>query len=84
MTLIYHAFAVRKEALMKKTKKAWIAILGIIILVLLYVVTLVTAFLDIPNWDRLFQASLVATIGIPILLWIYLLLYRKLSDKKDE
>lgn len=62
---------------MKKNKKAVAACIGVAALVLMYIITLVTAFLDIPNWDRLFQACLAATVGIPILLWIYLTLCRK-------
>ena len=70
---------------MKKNKKSIVAVMGIILLALLYLVTLVTAFLDIPNWDRLFQASLIATIGLPILLWIYLLLYKNwVENHKDN
>lgn len=69
---------------MKKNKKSVVAMFGVIALVFLYLATLITAFLDIPNWDRLFQASLVATIGIPILLWIYVLAYKKLSDKEEK
>lgn len=62
---------------MKKNKKAVAACIGVAALVLMYIITLVTAFLDIPNWDRLFQACLATTVGIPILLWIYLTLCRK-------
>ena len=49
----------------RKRILAWI---GIILLVLLYLATLITAFLHIPGWDRLFQACLIATIGVPILM----------------
>ncbi len=66
---------------MKKNKKSIAALIGIGILAALYLLTLITAFLDIPNWDRLFQACMVATIGIPILLWLYLLLYKKLKER---
>ena len=69
---------------MKKNKKASAAILGVIILILLDLTTLVTAFLNIPNWDKLFQASLVATIGVPILLWIYVLIYKKWQERNDD
>lgn len=57
---------------------AWICI---IILVLLYVATFVIALLDFPGSGALFQACLVATIGLPILLWIYIWLYGKVKDK---
>ena len=44
----------------------------VVLLVGMYVATLIVALLDFPGWDRLFQACLVATIGLPILLWIYI------------
>ncbi|WWR16784.1 hypothetical protein V1224_04940 [Lachnospiraceae bacterium JLR.KK008] len=69
---------------MKKDNKAVAACIGIAALVLLYLLTLVTAFLDIPNWDRLFQSCLTATIGIPILLWIYLILCRKRKEREEQ
>ena len=69
---------------MKKDKKSVIALLGIALLVLLYVATLVTAFLNIPNWDRLFQACIVATIGLPILLWIYLLILKDWKNRQER
>lgn len=65
----------------KKSSKQIVAILCVVILVLLYVATLVVAFLDFPGADRLFQACLVATIGLPILLWIYIWLYGKVKDR---
>ena len=37
-----------------------------------------------PGWDRLFQACLVATIGLPILLWIYIWLYQQIRERKEE
>ena len=67
---------------MKKTPKQIAAIICIILLAFLYVATLVVAILDFPGSDKLFASCLVATIGIPILLWIYLALYGKLTNKK--
>lgn len=66
----------------KKTHKQIAAILGIILLLSLYVVTLVAAIADFEGSDRLFAASMGATIGMPILLWIYMALYSKLTGKK--
>ena len=57
---------------MKKKPKQIAAIICIILLVLLYVATLVVSLLDFPGSDRLFAACLVATVGLPILLWIYI------------
>ena len=50
----------------------------------MYVATLIVALLDFPGWDRLFQACLVATIGLPILLWIYIWLYQQIKERKEE
>ena len=57
---------------------AWICI---IILVLLYIATFIVSLLDFPGSDALFRACLIATIGLPILLWIYIWLYGKTKDK---
>ncbi len=66
---------------MKRKPKQIAAIICIILLVLLYVVTLVVSLLDFPGSDRLFAACLTATIGLPILLWIYIWLYGKFTQK---
>lgn len=68
---------------MKKTHKQIAAIVCIVLLLLLYVATLVVAILDFPGSDRLFAACLGATIGVPILLWIYIAAYGKLTNKKS-
>ena len=64
----------------KKSKQiaAWICI---ILLVLLYLATFITAALDFPGSGALFQSCLVATIGLPILLWIYIWLFGKIKDR---
>lgn len=67
---------------MKKTPKQIAAIICIILLVLLYAATLVVSLLDFPGSDKLFVACLLATVGLPILLWIYIGAYGKLTHKK--
>lgn len=67
---------------MKKRTKQVAAIICIILLVLLYVATLIVSLLDFPGSDRLFAACLVATVGLPILLWIYIWVYGKYTQKK--
>lgn len=64
----------------KKTKQiaAWICI---ILLVLLYVVTFIVSLLDFPGSGALFQSCLVSTVGLPILLWIYIWLFGKIKDR---
>ncbi len=66
----------------KISGKQLAAIICIALLVLLYVATLIVALLDFPGSDRLFAACLLATVGLPILLWIYLFLYGRITQKK--
>lgn len=67
---------------MKHGPRQVAAIICIALLVLLYVATLLVSLLDFPGSDRLFAACLMATIGLPILLWIYIWLYGKYTHKK--
>ena len=70
---------------MKKDRiKRILALVGVVILVLLYVLTLVTALLDVPNWRRFFLASIGLTIAIPILLWINIYLYDRWSKRDNS
>ena len=66
---------------MNKKPKQIAAWLCIILLALLYLATFIIAMLDFPGSGALFQACLVATIGLPILLWIYIWLYGKIKDR---
>lgn len=56
-----------------------VAIVCIALLVAMYVATFIVACLNFPGWDRMFQACIVLTIGMPILLWIYMALYKRLK-----
>lgn len=66
---------------MKHKPKQIAAIICIILLVLLYVGTLIVSLLNFEGSDKLFAACIIATIGLPILLWIYVWLYGKYSRK---
>jgi cell shape-determining protein MreD len=68
---------------MKKIKQI-LAILGVILLLSLYVITLLCAIFDSSDTMRLFQASILATIIIPVLLWAYSFIYRLLKNHKDS
>ena len=68
----------------KASPKQIAAIICIVLLVGMYVATLIVALLDFPGSDRLFAACLVATIGLPILLWIYIWLYKQVKEKKEN
>ncbi len=65
----------------KITSKQIIAIVGVILLALLYVVTLVLAFFDGPMARRLFQISLFASLAMPLVIWFYIWIYGKLTQK---
>ncbi len=67
---------------MKAKSKQIAAIFCIVLLVLLYIATLVISLLDFPGSDRLFAACILATIGLPILLWVYIWLYGKITGKR--
>lgn len=65
----------------KVTSKQVVAIIGIVLLVLMYIVTLVAAIADSSASGRLFWMCLYATVVIPILIWVYTWMYGKLTQK---
>lgn len=65
----------------KITSKQIVAIIGVVLLVLLYVVTLIAAFVDTSASGRLFGMCLFATIAVPVLVWIYTWMYGRLTGK---
>lgn len=69
---------------MKKFKR-FLALLGVILFVLLYLSTLIFALMDSELATGLFKVSVAGTIIIPILLYGILLFYRLLNqDDSDE
>ena len=68
----------------KRTPKQIGALICVIILVGMYLLTLIVACLDFPGAENWFAACLFATIGLPILLWVYLWLYKLMKDKRDH
>lgn len=71
----------KKESKKKITSKQVVALVGVILLVAMYLITLVVAIFDQDNSGRLFQACLVATVAIPLLIWVYIWMYGKLTGK---
>ncbi len=63
---------------MKKVKQI-LAILGVVLLLGLYVITLIMAVTDNTSTLSMLEASVVATILIPILMWAYSFIYRLLK-----
>ena len=64
---------------MKKGKRI-LAILGIILLAVLYLSTLIFALIGSKDTMVYFKASIYATVVIPVLIWAYTLVYKLLKD----
>lgn len=62
----------KNENKQKRAPKQIAALICVILLAAMYLFTLIVAFLDFPGADRLFAACLLMTIGLPILLWIFI------------
>ena len=67
---------------MKKGKR-FIAGIGAVLLVLMYVATLIFALIDHPATENLFIGSLICTGVVPVLLYGYMLLYKVMSNKEE-
>lgn len=73
-----------KDSKKKVTSKQVVAIIGVVILVLMYLVTLVMAFVDSSASGHLFAMCLFCSFAIPFLIWIYTWLYQKMTHKDEE
>ena len=62
--------------------KRIIAWIGIGLVVLMYLITAISAVLAKPETNQLFMASLVMTIFIPIVIWIFLKMY-EIAHRND-
>ena len=65
------------------TAKRVAAIIGIVLLVALYVITFVSAFLGSEGAGRLFRFSLGMTIAVPIFLWIFIWCIGRFRNKRN-
>lgn len=68
---------------MEKIKKI-LAFAGIILLLGLYLMSLFLALTASPHATDAFVASVASTVIIPILIWIYLTLYRIFKERKKK
>lgn len=57
------------------------ALLGVILLAVLYVVTLIVAIVDKSSSGKWFMICLMGTVTIPLLIWIYTWMYGMLSRR---
>ena len=71
----------KKASARKFTSKQAVAIIGIILLVLMYIITLITAIADTTASAKWFRISLFATLAVPLVIWIYTWMYARLTGK---
>ena len=67
----------------KKTPKQIAALICVVLLVSMYIITFIAAFLDTPGSGKLFAACLASTIGLPILLWIFIWFFGLSKEHKS-
>ena len=68
---------------MKKTKRI-LALIGAILLLLLYVAAFITTLLDHTSDMRYWKAAVAATIIIPVLIWAYSFVYKLVKRSADD
>ena len=68
----------------KKSSVRIAARIGIVLLAVLYAATLVVAIIDFENSKRLFNALVIADIALPILIWIYIWIFKQVQERKAE
>lgn len=69
---------------MKDKFKRVSAIIAIAILALMYILLLVFAIIDMPNWQQYFYACMGATIIIPVILWANIFLYSRMMERRKQ
>lgn len=65
----------------KITSKQIVALVGVALLVLLYIVALIMAIVDNSDSGRWFMGCIFATMAVPLLIWIYTWLYGRITGK---
>ncbi len=65
----------------KRNSKQIVALIGVILLALLYIVTLFAAIFNPDGAGKLFRGCLGATVVVPILIWGYIWMYGKLTNR---
>lgn len=70
-----------KETKRKRSSKQIVAMVGVVLLALLYVATLVTAIADSSQSAKWFRICLFATFALPLVIWIYSWMHGRLTGK---
>lgn len=67
----------------KKTPKQIAALGAVVLLVLMYIVTFIAAFVFPASAGNLFMLCVFGTIAVPFLLWIYIWLFQKMTHREE-
>ncbi len=67
---------------MKKIQQI-LAILGIVLLLGLYLTTLILAILG-KDFFPMFMAALLASMALPVLLWVYVYIYKLIKRSSEQ
>lgn len=73
-----------KETKTRPKSQRILALIGIILLVALYVITLISAIFTTPGTKGLFMACVFATVAVPVMLYAYMMVYRMLKRRAEE
>ncbi len=65
---------------MKKIRRV-LAMIGVIIILALYIITIILALFGNKNTLPLLKISFTATIIVPVLIWVYTLVYKLLENR---
>ena len=68
---------------MKNTKRI-LSILAVILLIGMYLATLIFALIDSPTAFECLKISIGLTILVPVLLWIYLAMFRYIEQRRQS
>lgn len=66
----------------KMTSRQVVAIIGVALLLLMYIVTLIVAFVDSSASGQWFRFCLFGTLAVPIVIWLYSWMYGRLTGRK--
>lgn len=66
----------------KMTSRQVVAIIGVALLLLMYIVTLVVAFVDSSASGQWFRLCLFGTLAVPIVIWLYSWMYGRMTGRK--
>lgn len=60
------------------------ALLVVFLLVSLYITTLILSFMNSAQAQAMFKGCIITTIGLPIVLYAYILIYKYLKGRNDH